>query len=90
MVGPQLIPYQPIDGAVMPQDLAGSSGQFIAINSIALYYERYGQEEPVFILLHGTLANTYSWHEVVEPLAEMGTVITPTTLLRQQTQTVVL
>ena len=74
-VGPLLVPYQPIAGAVAPQELAAANSQFMPIDGVMLHYQRYGQGAPVFILLHGTLANTYTWHKVVEPLAKLGTVI---------------
>jgi pimeloyl-ACP methyl ester carboxylesterase len=76
LVGPMLVPYQPVAGAVTPQDLAEPDSQFITISGVSIHYKRYGQGDPVFVLLHGTLANTYTWHKVVEPLAKMGTVIT--------------
>jgi pimeloyl-ACP methyl ester carboxylesterase len=34
-----------------------------------------GQGEPVFVLLHGFGASLYSWHAVMGPLSQMGTVI---------------
>ncbi|MBN1429150.1 MAG: alpha/beta hydrolase [Anaerolineae bacterium] len=75
LVGPLLIPYQSVPGSVAPQALAGPDSRFMTINGVSIHYERYGQGEPVFILLHGTLANTYTWHEVIESLARIGTVI---------------
>ena len=74
-LAPLLVPYQPIADAVSPQQLADSASEFIAVKGVTLHYKRTGQGEPVFILLHGTLLNTYTWHEVIGPLAEMGTVI---------------
>lgn len=74
-VGPLLVPYQSIAGAVAPQELADGDSQFVAVNGVTLHYKQYGRGKPTFILLHGTLANTYSWHQVVEPLAQQGTVI---------------
>ncbi len=34
-----------------------------------------GQGEPVFVLLHGFGASLFSWHAVMEPLSQYGTVI---------------
>ncbi len=75
IVGPLLAPYQDVPGAVAPQEFADADSRFITVNGITLHYKQYGQGEPVFILLHGTLMNTYTWHEVVEPLAQQGAVI---------------
>lgn len=73
--GPLLVPYPSIPGAVAPQAFADGDSQFVDVNGITLHYKQYEQGEPVFILLHGTLMNTYTWHEVIGPLAEQGTVI---------------
>jgi pimeloyl-ACP methyl ester carboxylesterase len=40
-----------------------------------IHYKKYGDGEPVFILLHGFGASLFSWREVTKPLAEIGTVI---------------
>jgi pimeloyl-ACP methyl ester carboxylesterase len=75
LIVPLLLPYPPITGAVQPQQLADPDSQFIQIDNVTLHYKTYGQGEPVFILLHGTLLNTYSWHDVVGPLSKLGRVI---------------
>lgn len=72
--GPFVVPVPSLEG-VDADKLADADSQFIEINGITLHYKQYGQGEPIFILLHGTLATTYTWHEVIEPLAQMGTVI---------------
>jgi pimeloyl-ACP methyl ester carboxylesterase len=76
LIVPLLITYPPIEGALSPQQLADPDSQFIKVKNITLHYKSYGQGETVFILLHGTLANTYTWHAVVEPLSRLGRVIT--------------
>ncbi len=40
-----------------------------------LHYKIAGSGEPAMILLHGFGASTFSWREVVAPLAELGTVV---------------
>ncbi len=75
LIIPLLLPYPPIQGAVTPEQLADPDSQFIQVNNITLHYKTYGQGNTVFILLHGTLLNTYSWHEVVESLSKLGRVI---------------
>lgn len=76
LVVPLMVPYSPVKGALSPQQLADPDSQFIQIENITLHYKSYGQGDTVFILLHGTLANTYAWHAVVEPLSKLGRVIT--------------
>ena len=75
LVGPFLIPIPPLENVQSPQSLAEPDSQFVEINGINVHYKRMGSGEPVFILLHGFGASTFSWREVMEPLAEMGTVI---------------
>ena len=75
LVGPFLIPIPPLENVQPPQSLADPDSQFVEINGINVHYKRMGTGEPVFILLHGFGASTFSWREVMEPLAEMGTVI---------------
>lgn len=75
LVGPFLIPIRPLRDVYTPQSLADADSQFIEINQIDLHYKQMGTGEPVFILLHGFGASTFSWREVMAPLAEYGTVI---------------
>ena len=49
--------------------------EFIEINGLDIHFKRMGQGEPVFLLLHGFAASLYSWHAVMEPLSQLGTVI---------------
>lgn len=72
-VVPLLLPTP--EGISTPQQLADKDSRFININNISVHYKLYGSGEPYFILLHGTLMTTYTWHEIVEPLSKMGTVI---------------
>ncbi|MBX3056633.1 MAG: alpha/beta hydrolase [Anaerolineae bacterium] len=75
LVGPFLVPVPPLPDTVPPQQLADPDSQFIEINGQSLHYKQYGTGEPVFLLLHGFASNTYTWHKVVEALAQQGTVI---------------
>lgn len=74
-VGPFLVPVSPAPGTVSPQELADADSQFIEINGLSVHYKMAGQAEPVFILLHGFGASLFSWHAIMEPLAQQGTVI---------------
>jgi len=75
LVGPFLIPVPPLENTVPAESLADADSQFTEVNGIDVHYKKYGEGEPVFILLHGFGASQFSWREVVGPLAEFGTVI---------------
>jgi pimeloyl-ACP methyl ester carboxylesterase len=74
LVGPFLVPV-PASGGLTVQELADADSRFIDVGDVTVHYKQYGQGEPVFILLHGTLATTYTWRDVIDPLAQEGTVI---------------
>lgn len=75
LIGPFLIPVLPLENTVSAESLADADSQFIEVNGLNIHYKKYGSGEPVFILLHGFGASLFSWREVTEPLAELGTVI---------------
>jgi len=72
---PFLIPVPPLENTVPARALAESDSQFIEVNGIEVHYKTAGSGTPVFILLHGFGASTFSWREVMQPLSELGTVI---------------
>jgi pimeloyl-ACP methyl ester carboxylesterase len=73
--GPFLIPVPPLKGTSPPQTLADDDSQFIEINGLNIHVKKMGQGDPVFLLLHGFAASLYSWHAVMKPLSQLGTVI---------------
>jgi pimeloyl-ACP methyl ester carboxylesterase len=75
LVGPFLVPIPKLDNTFPVQDLADPDSLFIELNNLDLHFKRQGSGEPAFILLHGFGASTFSWREVMDPLAEVGTVI---------------
>lgn len=75
LVGPFVIPVPPLKGTLPPQALADADSQFIEINGLSVHVKTRGQGQPVFVLLHGFGASLYSWHSVMEPLSQLGTVI---------------
>lgn len=75
LIGPFLIPVPPLDNTVPVEQLVDADSKFDNVNGINIHYKTYGQGEPTFILLHGFGASVFSWREVVEPLAQYGTVI---------------
>ena len=74
-VGPFLIPVPPLENSATPQELAGPDSRFIELEGLSIHYLVKGEGEPVFILLHGFGASTFSWREVIDPLSKLGTVI---------------
>ena len=75
LVGPFLIPVPPLTDTLPPEQLADSDSHFVRINGINVHYKIMGQGEPVFVLLHGFGASLFSWHAVMEPFSQLGTVI---------------
>jgi pimeloyl-ACP methyl ester carboxylesterase len=75
LVGPFLVPVPPLEDTVPLESLVDADSRFIEVNGINVHYKRYGQGEPVFLLLHGFGASLFSWREVTVPLAEFGMVI---------------
>jgi pimeloyl-ACP methyl ester carboxylesterase len=74
-VGPFLVPVRDLENTYPPEALADPDSIFLEINHLKVHLKRQGVGEPVFILLHGFGASTFSWREVMEPLATYGTVI---------------
>lgn len=75
---PLLIAAEGIEGLGSAEQVRSASSRFITIDfestdGIDLHYLDSGQSEgPVFILLHGSMYNAYTWQEVFEPMAELG------------------
>ena len=74
-IGPFLVPVPPLKGTFPPHELADDDSEFIEINGLDIHVKKLGQGEPVFVLLHGFAASLYSWHAVMKPLRQLGTVI---------------
>ena len=72
---PFLIPVPPLENTLPARTLADDDSQFIEVNGLEVHYKTAGSGTPVFILLHGFGASTFSWREVIQPLSEVGTVI---------------
>ena len=75
LAGPFLVPVPPLKDTQPVSELADPDSQFIEINNLQVHYKKAGNGEPVFILLHGFGASTFSWREVIDPLSAIGTVI---------------
>ena len=75
MLGLFLVPVPSAVGTLPAQQLADPDSHFVKINGINVHYKIMGQGQPVFMLLHGFGASLFSWHAVMEPLSQYGTVI---------------
>jgi pimeloyl-ACP methyl ester carboxylesterase len=75
LVGPLLLPVPTLQNTVPPERLADPDSLFTGVNGLQVHYKIAGRGEPTLVLLHGFGASVYSWHEVMAPLAEEGTVI---------------
>lgn len=75
LVVPFLVPVPPLENTVPAETLTDQDSLFVEVNGLNVHYKKFGDGEPVFILLHGFGASLFSWHEVTTPLAQFGTVI---------------
>ncbi|MCU0520937.1 MAG: alpha/beta hydrolase [Anaerolineae bacterium] len=75
LVGPFLVPVPDLTDTVPPEALADPDSRFVEVDGVRIHTKQMGEGTPVMILLHGFGASTFSWREVMAPLAEIGTVI---------------
>jgi pimeloyl-ACP methyl ester carboxylesterase len=75
LVGPFLVPIPPLQGTLPPERLADPDSQFATLQGVRVHYKQTGEGQPALLLLHGFGASTFSWREVIRPLAKFGTVI---------------
>jgi pimeloyl-ACP methyl ester carboxylesterase len=73
--GPFLVPIPPLADTVPPEELADADSRFAVVNGLKVHYKLAGQGRPAVVLLHGFAASTFSWREVMEPLARNHTVL---------------
>jgi pimeloyl-ACP methyl ester carboxylesterase len=74
-VGPFLVPVPPLEDTVPPQELADPDSQFVEVDGVTLHVKTEGTGRLALVLLHGFGASTYSWREVMDPLAENARVV---------------
>lgn len=72
---PLVIPVPALADTVAAKDLADEDSRFVTLGGLELHYKTLGEGEPVFLLLHGFGASTFSWREVMAPLAQVGTAV---------------
>lgn len=80
---PFLIPISPLENLRTPQAIAQAESQFVTIpfagtDGIDIHYladEAKTEDEPTFVLLHGSLFNSFTWNELFDFFDERGRVI---------------
>ena len=77
LVGPLIVPILPVPDTVSEAQLADSDSQFVEVNGVRVHYKSSGavDDRPAFVLIHGFGSSTYTWHEVMIELGELGRVI---------------
>ncbi len=75
VIVPLIIPLPPEGERFPAEALADEDSQFVTLDGIQVHYKAAGSGEPVYLLLHGFLANTYTWHRVFDDLSKSGRVI---------------
>ncbi len=64
-----------MEGTRPPEALADPDSRFVEALGLRVHYKERGRGEPVFVLLHGFGASTFSWREVMGPLGQTGRAI---------------
>ncbi len=75
LIGPLVAPVPALEGVAPPEQLADPDSQFIDIDGVTVHYKEAGQGDTALLLLHGFASSTYSWREVMQPLAEDARVV---------------
>ena len=75
LIGPFLVPVNPLLNTVAPEALADADSLFVEVDGLTLHYKIVGDGSPLIILLHGFLGSTYTWREIQAPLGTLGTVV---------------
>jgi pimeloyl-ACP methyl ester carboxylesterase len=74
-VGSLLISVRPLSGLMPPEKLADPDSRFMDLNGLKTHYKTAGGGETLILLLHGFSSSTFSWRDVLQPLAAFGTVV---------------
>ena len=75
LVVPLIVPIPPLKNTVPPRQLADPDSQFVEINGLDVHFKEMGEGGTPLMLLHGFAASTFSWREVMQPLAESQRVV---------------
>lgn len=79
LIVPLIVPVEST-GSLTEFEAAGEEATFLELDQLSLHYESAdyrgdGVDHPLFILLHGFGASTYSWREVLDDFSELGDVV---------------
>lgn len=79
LVVPLVVPVE-TTGTQTEEQAAGESATFVDIEGVGVHYVTRdytgeGTDQPLFVLLHGFGASTYSWREVIDDIASFGDVV---------------
>jgi len=79
LIVPFLIPVE-TNGTLTAAEAAGEGAEFLTVNGLEVHIETApytgdDADPPLIVLLHGFGASTFSWREVLQPLAQAGDVI---------------
>jgi pimeloyl-ACP methyl ester carboxylesterase len=75
LIGPLVAPVPALEGVVPVEQLADADSQFVDVDGVTVHYKEAGQGDTALLLLHGFASSTYSWREVMAPLAENARVV---------------
>lgn len=71
-IGPMLVPLPPLRDTAPPEQLADSDSRFAQLSDVRIHFKLYSDGPRNMLLLHGLGASTYSWRQMVGPLAALG------------------
>ena len=79
LIVPLIVPVES-SGTLTEAELAGDKATFVEIEGIEVHYEFLdyqgsGTTPPLFVLLHGFGASTFSWREVLADFSSLGDVV---------------
>ncbi len=79
LVVPFLVPVD-TSGTLTERQAAGPGAEFVEVGGLTVHVETVAYtgsdaDPPVIVLLHGFGASTFSWREVLQPLAAFGDVV---------------
>lgn len=83
VIGPFFVPFRPLEDVGSAQAAATSESQFVTIpftgtDGIEIHYLAdvpQDNQEPTFVLLHGSVYNAFTWNQVIDFFDERGRVI---------------
>jgi pimeloyl-ACP methyl ester carboxylesterase len=70
-----VIPVPPLEDTVPAASLADEDSRFMEVNDVLVHFKLTGEGDPPVILLHGFAASTFTWRDVMPPLAEERLVV---------------